>query len=185
MRITGGEARGRRLSAPRSRDVRPTGDKVRSAIFNILEAREGILGSLILDLFAGSGALGIDALSRGAADVTFVDESRLCLSTVRENLDRSGFINRATVRQGILPGALRHLGGERFDGAFVDPPYRRGLCGESLERLGEVPCLRPEAWVIVEHAQGEDLAASYGYLTAAGNWRYGSTEISLYRMEKT
>lgn len=184
MRITGGEARGRRLSVPRSSRVRPTSDKVRGAIFDILEAREGIRGDRILDLFAGSGALGVDALSRGAAHVEFVDESQACLSTVRQNLERAGFLERATLRRGALPGAIERIDVDAFEGAFVDPPYRRGLCEATLERLAAPGPLRRGAWVVVEHDRDEPLADRYGRLSSRGEWRYGSTRVRLYRMEE-
>src|SRR5712692_1540544 len=109
MRITGGVARGRQIHAPRGSRVRPTADKVRGAIFNILAARGGIEGLRVLDLFAGSGALGLDALSRGAAQAIFVDKSRESCRVTRQNVERSGFTDRAKIRCLPLPEGLRRL----------------------------------------------------------------------------
>ncbi len=182
MRITGGAARGRLLRAPRGSRVRPTGDKVRGAIFNILAARNQIEGRKLLDLYAGTGALGLEALSRGAASVLFVDDHRESCRTAVQNVERSGFAARAEVRRLELPRGLRKLAGEgkRFDGALVDPPYRRGLSQATLAALGEGDLFSPSAWVVVEHAAGEELADRYGRLRRTGSRHYGSTAISLY-----
>jgi 16S rRNA (guanine966-N2)-methyltransferase len=181
MRITGGEARGRLLRAPRNRKVRPTADKVRGAIFNILEARYEIAETRLLDLFAGSGALGLDALSRGAAWVLFIDESRESCAAVRENLERSGFASRAEVRRLSLPGGLRRLDVSlSFGGALLDPPYRRGLADASLRELGASSLLAKGAWVVAEHAKEDVLLDRYGSLLRRDSRRYGSTAVSLY-----
>jgi 16S rRNA (guanine(966)-N(2))-methyltransferase RsmD len=162
--------------------VRPTGDKVRGAIFNILAARDRIEGRRLLDLFAGTGALGLDALSRGAASVVFVDESRESCRVAGLNIDRSGFSAQASVRRLQLPQGLRRLAGEglEFEGALVDPPYRLGLSQATLTVLGEGALLAPTAWVMVEHAADEVLADDYAGLRRADARRYGSTAISLY-----
>ena len=182
MRITGGTARGRRLRAPRSSKVRPTADKVRGAIFNLLAARYEIGDQRVLDLFAGSGALGLDALSRGARSVTFIDESREACRTMHENLERSGFSARAEVRRMTLPEGIRRLVDrmEPFDGILLDPPYRRGLAHSVLRALGGGDLLVSGAWVIVEHAREDELAESYGVLRRSDSRRYGSTAISVY-----
>ncbi len=186
MRITGGAARGRALRAPRGSKLRPTADKVRAAIFNILASRGDIAGGCWLDLFAGTGALGLEALSRGATRVTFVDDSRESCRFVRDNLERSGFADQAEVYKLPLPGGLRRfrLRKERFDGAFVDAPYRRGLSQRTLQALGEGALLIPGAWVVVEHAADEPLAERYGALRLDNSRCYGSTGVSLYAMEE-
>jgi 16S rRNA (guanine966-N2)-methyltransferase len=185
MRITGGADRGRSLRAPRGSRVRPTADKVRGAVFNILAARTDIQGQRWLDLFAGSGALGLEALSRGATKVTFVDSSwESCRCTIR-NLERVGLAERAEVRRLTLPRGVRRLAREdaRFEGAFVDPPYRRSLAAATLAELGESRLLERNAWVIAEHAAEESLSERYGALIRTDLRRYGSTAISLYVME--
>ncbi|MBI2963820.1 MAG: 16S rRNA (guanine(966)-N(2))-methyltransferase RsmD [Deltaproteobacteria bacterium] len=182
MRITGGVARGRPLRAPRGPKVRPTADKVRGAIFNILATRIDVADQRWLDLFAGSGALGLEALSRGAAWVLFVDESRDSCRVIRENLERSGFASRGEARRLMLPQGLRSVArsGLRFHGSFVDPPYRRGLCPATLDGLGDGTLLLPDALVVVEHGSDETLAERYGRLQRTDTRRYGSTAISLY-----
>jgi 16S rRNA (guanine966-N2)-methyltransferase len=183
MRITGGVARGRPLRAPRGSRVRPTADKVRSAIFNILATRTQIGGGRWLDLFSGSGAVALDALSRGAAHVILVDESRDSCRVAHQNLERAGFAEHADVRRLVLPHGLRALerSGERFHGAFVDPPYRRGLSQATLRDLAAGALLLPGAVVVVEHAWQETLEESYGrWLRREKTRRYGSTGVSLY-----
>jgi 16S rRNA (guanine966-N2)-methyltransferase len=122
MRVIGGTARGRRLVAPHGTDVRPTGDRVREAVFNTLGSMDEVVGRRYLDLFAGSGALGLEALSRGAEHCVFVDSSRRSLRTVRDNVASLGFAERSEV---IASDALRYLRetDPTVDVALVDPPY--------------------------------------------------------------
>jgi 16S rRNA (guanine(966)-N(2))-methyltransferase RsmD len=186
MRITGGSDRGRSLRAPRGARVRPTAERVRSAIFNILATRTQISGQRWLDLFAGSGALGMEALSRGAAEVTFVDSSRESCRFASCNLERAGFEGRGRVWRLALPQGMRRLAREalRYEGAFVDPPYRRGLAAKTLAELGGSGLLLGGAWVVAEHALEDELDGRYGALVLADSRRYGSTAISLYVMEE-
>jgi 16S rRNA (guanine966-N2)-methyltransferase len=182
MRITGGVARGRLLRAPRGLRVRPTADKVRGAVFNLLAARTEIAGANWLDLFCGSGAVALEALSRGAAHVTLIDDSRDSCRVAHQNLERAGFADHADVRRLSLPRGLRALerSGARFHGAFVDPPYRRGLSQTTLRALAKSELLRPGAVVVVEHATGESLDECYGGLRRGALRHYGSTGVSLY-----
>ncbi|MBW3548020.1 MAG: 16S rRNA (guanine(966)-N(2))-methyltransferase RsmD [Actinobacteria bacterium] len=122
MRVVAGTARGRRLVSPRGRTVRPTSDRVREATFNALSSLGALEDASVLDLFAGSGALGIEALSRGAAAVTFVDHDPAAVATVRANLAATGLATAATV---VRSDASRFLaaGPGRFDLALLDPPY--------------------------------------------------------------
>ena len=185
MRITGGAARGRTLRAPRGLRVRPTTDKVRAAIFDILGARGLVAGRGIHDLFSGSGALGLEALSRGAEHVVFLDASAESCRAIRQNVERSGFASRADVRRLKLPDGLRRLeaSGLRFAGAFLDPPYRRNLADATLRAIAAGGLLLPDAWVIAEHAVDEVLADSYGRLRRYDVRRYGSTALSLFAPE--
>ena len=124
MRVVAGEARGRRLVAPAGRGTRPTLDRVRQALFNSLGSLDAVEGSAVLDLFAGSGALGIEALSRGASTCTFVDDDRAARSAIAENLRATGLTDRASI---VADTAIRWLLGagarSRFDLALLDPPY--------------------------------------------------------------
>lgn len=122
VRVVAGSARGRRLVAPEGLDTRPTSDRVREAVFNALASLDALRGARVLDLFAGSGALGIEALSRGAAHCTFVERSRPALDALRANLASTGLGSRAEV---VALAAERFLAGEpdRYDLALLDPPY--------------------------------------------------------------
>jgi 16S rRNA (guanine966-N2)-methyltransferase len=119
MRVVAGTARGRRLVAPRGLDVRPTTDRVREAVGNRLQSMGVLRDARVVDLFAGTGALGIEALSRGAAHATFVENAPGALQALRENLDSLGFSEQATV----VRGDASRFGGGPFDIAFIDPPY--------------------------------------------------------------
>jgi len=134
MRVIAGTAKGRRLQTVRGLAVRPTGDKVKGALFNILASRCRIESAHVLDLFAGSGALGIEALSRGAAHVTFVEQSAASVRVLRDNLRRCDFTAQARVLQMPVGGALAQLAREQaqIDGVLADPPYTRGLVAETL-----------------------------------------------------
>jgi 16S rRNA (guanine966-N2)-methyltransferase len=159
MRVVAGEARGRRLVAPAGRDTRPTTDRVRESVFNALESIGAVAGASVLDLFAGSGALGIEALSRGAARCTFVEHDREALATVRANLDATGLAGRAEVVSGDAHRALSSFAaaGRRFDLALLDPPYATAdwlrLLGALPAHLAVVESDRevplPEGWVVV------------------------------------
>ena len=121
MRVVAGTAGGRRLQAPAGRDTRPTSDRVREATFNALHSLGVVDGASVLDLFAGSGAMGVEALSRGADRVTFVDHDPRAIATIRLNLDRTGLAAAATV---VRADASDYLAGApRFDLAILDPPY--------------------------------------------------------------
>lgn len=133
MRVVAGSARGRRLVAPKGNDVRPTGDRVREAVFNALGSLDTLADATVLDLFAGSGALGIEALSRGAAHVTFVDASRDALDAIRTNLAACDLDDRATV---VRADAMTYLSAaEPVDVALLDPPYAFDGWSELLEAV--------------------------------------------------
>ncbi len=182
MRVVAGSAKGRRLKTSPGRATRPTADRVKEAIFSILGSRVDLAGAVVLDLFAGSGALGIEALSRGARAAVFVEEGRSALRVLRENLAACGFAERARVLPLPVTQALRRLaqGSERFDGVLLDPPYGQGLVAATLERLRTASVLRPGAWVVVEHHVDEPPpAAPMAYLTAPH--RYGKTGVTVLR----
>src|SRR5436190_12141863 len=123
MRVVSGSAKGRRLQAPKGTYTRPTSDRVREAIFNTLGSLGGIEGAAVADLFAGSGALGIEALSRGAAHVTFVDHDRHAVATIKANLAATGFDGQSRVVTGDVLGWLAAASAAAFDVVLIDPPY--------------------------------------------------------------
>ena len=163
--------------------VRPTADRVKEALFSILLSRISLDGAVLLDLFAGSGALGIEALSRGAAAVTFVEQDRAARSVLDKNLARCGFSERATIFPVAVQRALRDLAKreQRFDGALLDPPYARGLAAETLDALGSGALLTEAALVTAEHHVDDALAETYGTLQLTASRRYGSTALTVYR----
>lgn len=171
MRVIGGSARGRRLRAPDIGSLRPTGDRVREAIFDILSSRGLPAGARVLDLFAGSGALGIEALSRGASAVCFVDRDRRALQAVRANLEATGFGPSPAVR--IVCGeAVEVLAREpqvRYDLALVDPPYSYDAWATLLGLL------RAEV-AVLESAQPVALPEGFGNRR---EYRYGGTLVTL------
>ena len=134
LRIIAGEARGRRLGTPEGTDVRPTTSRVREAVFNSLHSLGWVEGADVLDLFAGSGALGLEAVSRGAASATFVESSPLALAALRANIDATGFHDRCRVVPGDVMAELPRLG-RGYDVALCDPPYGFGGWPELLGSL--------------------------------------------------
>jgi 16S rRNA (guanine966-N2)-methyltransferase len=170
MRVIGGTARGRRLRAPSSDAVRPTSDRAREAIFNALGALGAVDGARVLDLFCGSGALGIEALSRGAAAVTFVDADRLALASVTANLEAVGFGARHDAVRIVRSDALGYLvSGPTFDLALVDPPYQFDRWSEVLERLDAET-------VVIESDRPIDVGARW---RLHRSYRYGSTLVHI------
>lgn len=181
MRVIGGSTRGRRLLAGRGQAIRPTSAKVRGAIFSILGSRWGVEGRDILDLFAGSGALGIEAASRGAARVVFVERDREAARILRVNLERCRLTAQTEVVQGAVPGALRRLAGRSaFGGVFMDPPYEAGLVGPTLAELARSGLVSRGGWVVVEHSTSEPVGEAYGELRLTGDRRYGKTALAIF-----
>ena len=163
MRVIGGSERGRRLQVPRGRDVRPTPDRVRETLFNWLQGE--IEGAAVLDLFAGSGALGIEALSRGAAVATFVESTRPALAALEANLAPFAETGRAEVVRASAWRCLDQAPARRYHLVFLDPPYGRGWAARAAERLAAGGWLAPGAAVYVETGTDEGTPA------VPRNWR--------------
>ena len=181
MRIVAGELGGRVLRAPHGAATRPTSEKVRQALFNILGPPAEDLH--VLDLFAGSGALGLEALSRGAAFATFVERARPALIALRGNLDALEVGDRARVVATDVAGFLAGpaLGaGPAWSWIFLDPPYAAGVVTAALAALPAAR-LAPEAIVVVEHAHREPPPDRAGFLLRTDLRRYGDTSLSWYR----
>lgn len=155
MRIIAGEAHGRRLKAPRGLHTRPTSARARESIFSRLAVRMDFTGVRVLDIFAGSGSLGIESLSRGAAHVTFVDSSRDAATAIRANLAALGFADHARLIVSDVRRALGSLGGlhETFDLVFVDAPFKDDISAQVLTLLGSFELLAPNGWVVVEQSK--------------------------------
>lgn len=179
MRIIGGEARGRKLQAPKGVQARPTADRVREAIFNILGQR--LAGGHVLDLYAGSGALGLEALSRGAERATFVEQNPEAARLCATNLSQLGYEERGEILRDDALHALKRLADRSFDWIFLDPPYDVGPNG-ALQALASAQ-LPPEAVVVAEHDAEHEPDERYGTLRLRDRRRYGSTFVSIYESE--
>ncbi|MBN2538687.1 MAG: 16S rRNA (guanine(966)-N(2))-methyltransferase RsmD [Deltaproteobacteria bacterium] len=180
MRITGGRTRGRKIYVPKSDKIRVTSDRVRESIFNILPSMNG---ALFLDIFAGSGSVGIEALSRGSARATFIEKETLHARVLEKNLKLCGFEESCEVI--ILPAenGIRILSGRRqqFDIVFADPPYDRGLVSETLGMLGKCNLIAEEGAVVMEHSFRETVADSEDFVLTDQR-RYGDTVLSFLQL---
>jgi 16S rRNA (guanine966-N2)-methyltransferase len=180
MRVTGGDLKGRLLKSPDSKAVRPTTDMVRGAIFSLL-GQEG--GARVLDLFAGTGALGIEALSRGADWVDFVDQRPQSCAIINTNLRALGLAECAHVYTTTVAGALGFLA-DSYDLVFLDPPYAQAAeLIAVLERLAGLAILTADVRVVVCHSAREPLGEHLGTLVQFKDRRYGDTAVTIYRKE--
>jgi len=188
MRIIAGKAKGRVLVAPRANVLRPTTDRVRESLFNILSVE----GRRFLDLFAGAGGVGLEAASRGASRVFLVESNRACAQAIRTNIGRCGFLNRPAGEDGVpdfevtecpVDRALRLLGrrGERFDIIFADPPYGAGAIGASLRLVQSLGLLARGGVLVVQHSVRDELPARREGYQVEDSRRYGDTTLSFLR----
>jgi 16S rRNA (guanine966-N2)-methyltransferase len=188
MRICGGLAKGRRTVTKRlfsdgldGEKLRPTSSKVREALFDIL--REKIQGAVFVDLYAGTGIVGLEALSRGGKKAIFVESNVLRFSTIKRNADKFGFKERAVV---VKCSACKFLEkssavNERFDIFFLDPPYHSEEINKVLPLIGEKELLNDSGIVIVEHFFKKKMPETAGKLIINRSYRYGDTMLTLYR----
>jgi 16S rRNA (guanine966-N2)-methyltransferase len=180
MRVVGGSLRGRALAAPKSQSIRPTADRLRESIFNILVHAYGnpISGARVLDLFAGTGALGIEALSRGSAFALFVDDGAEARALLRENVATLGLggVSRIFRRDATKLGPAHPV--EPFALAFLDPPYGKGLAEKALASARAGAWLIPDALIVVEEATKARFAAPEGF-TERERRGYDDTEFIL------
>ncbi len=179
MRVITGAARGRKLKTLEGTDLRPTTDKVKESMFNILQFC--IEGRRILDLFAGSGQLGIEALSRGAESATFVDASKNAVAVVKQNLQTVGLDSNARVVCTDSIGFLRTTEQE-FDIAFLDPPYGNGLLIKAMALLPEV--MSEYGIIVCEHPSDEQLPDSFSDFEIQKHYRFGKITVSVYRRKE-
>ena len=177
MRVIAGAARGTPLKSPQGVGVRPTLDRVREAVFSILGPR--VAGSRFLDLYAGSGANGIEALSRGAAQAVFVDSDGACIRLIEENLARTRLAPAATCIHGAVPKALRLVSGP-VDLVYADPPFGRCDAASVLGALTALHLLSSGAWVILEHRDECELPRSVPPFELFDRRRYGQVGVSFF-----
>jgi len=182
MRVVGGRLRGRTIASPSSSDIRPTADRLRESLFNILMHAYGdpVNGARVLDLFAGTGALGIEAVSRGAAFTLFVDNGAEARALLRQNVEALGLggVTKVYRRDATQPGPAHPL--EPFALAFLDPPYGKGLAEQALASLREGGWLSPQALLVVEEATSAKFAAPEGFEELERR-AYDDTEIVILR----
>lgn len=182
MRIISGSARGKKLAEFSGSSIRPTADRVREALFSMLFSRCGdFTDSKVLDLFAGSGALALEALSRGAASAVLVEAAPSSLKVIRANIGACRMTDRATLVPGTLPGILKTVTGRGpFDLIFIDPPYGKGLVPPVLAEIEHLGLLSPGGSIVVETEAREALPAASGTLNQTERRTYGSTAITFY-----
>jgi 16S rRNA (guanine966-N2)-methyltransferase len=181
MRVTGGEYKGAQLKVPIGRFIRPVTDRVREAIFTILVNTEGYWGR-VLDLYAGSGALGIEALSRGAEWVDFVDQNRKSCSTIEYNLNKIKLQDKGHIYCCSVSKAITFLN-NCYDVIFMDPPYSDPSLDGLLTNLASSTLLKQLSIVVVSHAQRFSLRADYAGLHLLREQHYGDSHISIYQGE--
>ena len=178
MRIGSGALRGRKLHAPKGQQTRPTSGRLKKSLFDVLAPR--LEDAVVLDLFAGAGALGIEALSRGAKHAVFVEKARRACDAIERNLEELALEGRAELRRGDVRAKLVELGGP-FDVVFADPPYGSGALGATLAALGDSELVARGGLVVVEHHHKEELGESHGRLETYRVLRSGESCFTLYR----
>lgn len=179
MRVITGSARGRRLKELEGMETRPTTDRVKEGLFSILQFE--IEGRRVLDLFAGTGQLGIEALSRGADSCVFVDRRGDAVALVKENLKTTGLAARARVVGSDSIEYLKRLKGEKFDLVFLDPPYGEGLLETALELIAGFDILSPHGIIAAEAPAEKVLPALGGPYRVYRTYRYGKIGLTIYR----
>jgi 16S rRNA (guanine966-N2)-methyltransferase len=181
MRITGGQAKGIPIKAPKGTQTRPTSDKVRQALFNVLGA--DVSGRIVLDLFAGSGALGIEALSRGAANAVLVDKDAASARAIELNLEKTGFSKMAEIIRADFRSALRMISrrGEIYGIVFIDPPYQGGILEDVAKLLSQRPFVARDAIIVVEHFKKIKPPAGIAGIPLADTRTYGQTCLSFFQ----
>jgi len=178
MRVITGKARGVQLKTPDGMQTRPTIDRVKEALFSIINF--DIPGASVLDLFGGTGQLGIEALSRGAKNAVFVDADKNAIKIIKENLVKTKLDSLATVAQ-TDSIAFLSMTDRVFDIAFLDPPYEKGLLQKALAKIGD--CIAEGGAVICEHPFKEELEDEYNGLVRTKDYKYSKTAVTVYRKE--
>lgn len=178
MRVITGTARGKRLETREGEAVRPTPERVKEALFSIIQFE--IEGRRVLDLFAGSGQMGIEALSRGAREAVFVDSSRESMAVVQKNLESCGFMPSAKLENMDFSAYLMRKN-EPFDIAFLDPPYRTGILQRALPLVATQ--MNPGGTIICENPSDEEMPDKAGEFSRVRSYRYGKIILTIYRRE--
>ena len=184
MRVISGKARGLKLNAPKNQDVRPTTDRVKESLFNMINSY--IMDSNILDLFAGTGSLGIECLSRGAKNCVFVDKSKDSINIVRSNVKKARVENESTILNVDFKDAVKRLStqNQKFDVIFMDPPYYENMFIECLKSIDKFNLLDEDGIIVVEHDTKDLFEDSIGRLNKSREKKYGNTTLTFYKLEE-
>lgn len=184
MRVITGVYRGRRLESIEGMDIRPTSDMVKESLFNILSSE--IIESNFLDLFGGTGGVGIEAISRGAKHVVFIDNSIKSIKVLRKNLENLGINDNVEVFNTDYLTAISklHSNGKLFDIIFIDPPYSTGIAQRALEQINEEKILKAGGIIIVEHDLRDSMPDRVGSMAMYRDKRYGNTKLSFYTIDE-
>lgn len=181
MRIIGGDAKGRRIYSPKKNKIRPTSDGIKESLFNILQE---VSGKSFLDLFAGCGNVGLEAISRGAAKVVFVEKNPVMVNAIKRNLLELGIQNKYQILETEAARGIKKLQGksERFDFIFADPPYEKGFVREIFQNLGDGEMISSEGVLIFQHSVRENMPETLtGTFMLTDQRRYGDTLISFFK----
>jgi 16S rRNA (guanine(966)-N(2))-methyltransferase RsmD len=185
MRVIAGSLRGVRLAAPEGNQTRPTADRVKEALFSIISSRHDFEGTRILDICAGTGGLGIEALSRGAASCCFIENDRKVLKFLERNLLITGVVEKSEVIALEAQKGLQQLSrqGKSFDIVFLDPPYSSNLYSLAIEALRTLSLLSDDALLVAECSSRAALADNYGMLLKIDRRVYGDTALEFFARE--
>ncbi|MCC3865822.1 16S rRNA (guanine(966)-N(2))-methyltransferase RsmD [Terrisporobacter petrolearius] len=184
MRVISGKARGLKLNAPKNDDVRPTTDRVKESLFNMINPY--IIDSNILDLFAGTGSLGIECLSRGANKCIFIDNSKESINIIKSNIKKARVENESIVLNLDFKSAINSLAlkNEKFDVIFMDPPYYKNMFSDALGSIDNKNLLKEDGIIVVEHDTKDRFPDNIGRLYKSRDKKYGNTTLTFYKVEE-
>lgn len=182
MRIISGSRRGMNLFTLKGEHTRPTLDKVKESIFSMIQFE--IEDAICLDMFAGSGAMGIEAISRGAKFVYFVDNNTSAIDIVRKNVQKARFEESARIISANSLSYVQSCKPTRFDIVFLDPPYKRGLITAAMQSLMEHDVLQPNALIVCEYHVEDDICEEYGHFKLFKSKKYSDTMVGIYKNEE-
>ncbi|GAA3651712.1 16S rRNA (guanine(966)-N(2))-methyltransferase RsmD [Asaccharospora irregularis] len=184
MRVISGKVRGLKLNTPKNEDVRPTTDRVKESLFNIISSY--VMESNVLDLFAGTGSLGIECLSRGANKCVFVDNSKESIEIVKSNIKKARFEESSIIINSDFKDATNKLYVQKnkFDIIFMDPPYYKNMFIEAIDRINGLELLAEEGILVIEHDIKDEFPEKIGKLEKSRHKKYGNTALTFYKMEE-
>ena len=184
MRVISGKVRGLKLDTPKNDDVRPTTDRVKESLFDIINPY--VIDSNVLDLFAGTGSLGIECLSRGALSATFVDVSKDSINIVKSNVKKARVENESTILNLDFKTAIDRLNvqNKKFDIIFMDPPYYKNMFIDALSNIDNSDLLSEDGIIVVEHDTKDKFIDKIGRLEKSKEKKYGNTTLTFYKLEE-